>query len=259
MDKLKAERYSKIAINTLSELSETLRAKRENGFRVIRKEQREMVTELDMFVQEHIKEKFHSEMGDTQIASEEMKDNINNEKGYWSIDPIDGTHNFIAGLPSYGISAAYIENGTVFIAVISIPEVNSIYSAIRGSGAFENNKRINVSTVDDLSKSIIAYDNQFHLSDSMIENFIAISEACFTTRIHGSSVVDASYVAKGLLSARIYNSTKLCDIAAGILLVEEAGGISSDFDGNPIDLNSAKRIVISAPNIHDELISKLNK
>jgi myo-inositol-1(or 4)-monophosphatase len=259
MDKLKINKYSEIAINTLSGLSDILRAKRHDGFRVIRKEQKEMVTELDMYAQDYIKDRFLKEMGDIQISSEEMSDNITDELGYWSIDPIDGTHNFIAGLPSYGISAAYIEDGKVLIGVISIPEANSIYSAIKGSGALYNGKKINVSSVDDLSKSIIAYDNQFHLSDLMIKNFIAISEASFTTRIHGSSVVDASYVAKGLLSARIYNSTKLCDIAAGILLVEEAGGISSDFDGNRIDLSSAKKIVISAPHIHDELISILNK
>tara|TARA_B100001750_G_scaffold67171_1_gene53315 strand:- start:1075 stop:1854 length:780 start_codon:yes stop_codon:yes gene_type:complete len=259
MDNKKLTEYSDLARSTLSDLSEIFKQKRKDGFRVIRKEKRELVTELDVFVQNFIKERFTREIGSVEIVSEEMRENLASDQNYWSIDPIDGTHNFVAGLPYYGVSAAYIEQGEVLIGVISLPDTNTIYHAIKGLGAFENDKKLTVSNVDDLSKSIVAYDNQFHLSSNMIDNFISLTEECFTTRIHGCSVIDASYVAKGLLSARIYNSTKLCDIAAGIILVKESGGIASDFTGDEIDLSNPIDVVFSAPAIHKELISILKK
>ena len=246
-----------MAKNTLSDLSKIVKQKREDGYRVIRKEKRELVTELDVFVQNYIKERFTREIGSVEIVSEEMRGALNSGDSYWSIDPIDGTHNFIAGLPYYGISAAYIEKGEVLLGVIALPDNNTLYHAIKSHGAFENEKKLVVSDVGELSKSIVAYDNQFHLSGKMIKNYISLTDACFTTRIHGCSVIDLSYVAKGLLSARVYNSTKLCDIAAGIILVKESGGIVTDFSGNYIDLSSPEDALFSAPGIHKELMSIL--
>ena len=255
MNSNKLNLYRETAIEVLKGLSDQILTKKEQGFRVIRKEERELVTELDVFVQEHIKKSFKEALGECEILSEEMIVPTSGLNSFWSVDPIDGTHNFIAGLPGYGISAAYIEDNEVLLGVICLPESGHLYHATKDEGAYKDTKRISSSDVSDLSKSIISYDNQFHLSDKSRMNYDSLINEAFTTRISGSSVVDSCFISEGSLSARVYNSTKLCDIAAGIILVKEAGGIVSDFRGNDLDLENISDVIFSAKGIHTKLVS----
>jgi len=229
------------------------------GIRVIRKEKKELVTHLDLVVQNFLIDSLKKEFNEIPIFSEEQRIQKSHENNYWSIDPIDGTHNFIAGLKSYGISIAYIENGEVLIGVIYLPESKELYSAYKGGGSFCNGRRIQCSEISDIEKSIISYDNQFYLNHKSVNLFQRLVDSTFTVRISGCSVVDASYVGEGFLSARIYNSTKLCDVAAGILLVTESGGIASTFSGEKVDLNNLSNLILSGKNIHEELVDICNK
>ena len=210
-----------------------------------------------MLVQHFLLEALESELGKVHVLSEEMREFDKEVENYWSIDPIDGTHNFIAGLPFYGISAAYIEDNRVKVGVIYLPEFNQLFYASEANGSFVNGVKMASSELVDLSKAIISYDNQFYLSDKSIANLNMVIDSSFTTRIHGSSVVDAAFVAQGKLSARIYNATKLCDIAAGSLLVEESGGKVTDFDGNDLDLKNVTTVIMSAEKIHQDLLTLL--
>ncbi len=226
-----------------------------NGLKVIRKEKKELVSHLDLVVQDFLIQGLNEEFKDISILSEEQKNKDTHTEAFWSIDPIDGTHNFIAGLKSYGISLAYIENDVILLGVIYLPETNDLYYATLGGGAFCNQTRIFCSDVSSLEKSIVAYDNQFYLKDNSINLFNALIDSTFTMRISGCSVLDACLVSHGFLSARVYNSTKLCDVAAGLLIVKESGGYVSNFKGEEIDLSNPSDVIISGKYIHSELIS----
>jgi len=248
--------YIKSALVNAGKIIENTKSE---GYKVIRKHIKEMVTEIDMAVQTYLIDYLSAETGCTSFISEEIRIPAYDHNEFWVIDPLDGTHNFIAGLPFYGISIAYVENSSIEYAGIYFPQSQLLYHAQRGKGAYKNDTKIQVSVNDDIEKSIIAYDNQFYLDKQSITNFIKIQEKVFTTRILGVAARDACFVAEGVLDARIWNNTKLCDVAAASLIVKEAGGSITDFDGNQLDLHAIRDVVCSNGKFHDEILSVLKR
>ena len=141
--------------------------------------------------------------------------------------------------------------------MVHFPETGELFYAEKGHGAFRNGVRIAVKPVMDLEKSIVAYDNQFHKGRRTLDNFIRVQERVFTTRILGVATRDACFVAQGVLNARIWNATKLCDVAAGSLIVQEAGGRVTDFRGAALDIAAVRDVVASDGSIHDALLALL--
>ncbi len=228
---------------------------KESEYKVIRKEQRELVTELDLVVQNYL---FNSlrKIKKCNIYFEEVRnqyDEILLDECF-IIDPIDASHNLIAGLPFYNISIGYVKNGELVFGIIYFPNSNDLYHAYKGKGAYRNLNKISVSKNVSLEKSIVAYDNQFHSSKKTMKNYIKLVDSVFTTRILGSANRDACFIAEGVLDARIWNTTKVYDIVAGLIIVSEAGGAVSDFSNQQVSLNSVNQVVMSNGLIHLELI-----
>ena len=121
-------------------------------------------------------------------------------------------------------------------------------------GAYKNNEKIKVSKNSDIRKSIVAYDNQFYKGEKIIRNYENIVKSVFTTRILGSACIDSCYISDGSLDARILNSTKIYDIAAGSRIVEEAGGIVTDFHGEKINFSKVKSVILSSGMFHNKLL-----
>ena len=259
MKRSEIDRYLKLAKEIIKKAGLMILEEKKRGFRVIRKDSKEMVTNLDLLIQEYLKDELKKELGEVLVFSEEQKDQAVNQDSYWSIDPIDGTHNFIAGLYSYGISIAYIDNNELQLGVIYLPESDDLYFASKGLGSFYNKQKIVCSDIDSLDKSIIGYDNQFYLSEDSEEIFLQLLKETFTMRIRGCSVMYATSVANGHLSSRIYNATKLCDVAAGIIIVQESGGKVTNFKGEEIILNQVSDLILSGNNIHNKLVELLSR
>ncbi len=251
--------FLKIAKSLATEAGRILLEERSKGLKVIRKEKKEMVSHLDLTIQNFLIEGLNKEFRDVPVISEEQRSLEILPDVCWSIDPIDGTHNFIAGLKSYGISLAYIENGKVLLGVIFLPEFGDLYHASLGGGSYRNNEKIYCTELSDLEKSIVAYDNQFYLHENSLKIFHKFVETTFTMRISGCSVLDACLISEGSLTARIYNSTKLCDVAAGMLIVSESGGKVSNFQGEEINLNKPVDLIMSGKNIHSKIVSICSK
>ncbi len=251
--------FLKIAKSLAIEAGRILLEERSKGLKVIRKEKKEMVSHLDLTIQNFLIEGLNKEFRDVPVISEEQRSLEILPDVCWSIDPIDGTHNFIAGLKSYGISLAYIENGKVLLGVIFLPEFGDLYHASLGGGSYRNNEKIYCTELSDLEKSIVAYDNQFYLHENSLKIFHKFVETTFTMRISGCSVLDACLISEGSLTARIYNSTKLCDVAAGMLIVSESGGKVSNFQGEEINLNKPVDLIMSGKNIHSKIVSICSK
>jgi len=226
---------------------------------IIRKSEKELVTHVDMDAQKTLEDTFIRKFPNYKIFSEErlIEQNYPKEDFFWIIDPLDGTHNYISQLPFYGISIALANNDEFYLGVIYIPEFDLLFWGTKGCGAFCNGERISVSENNNLSRSMITYDNQFYKSENSINNYKKLIGRTFTTRILGSAACDICYVASGKIDARIWNNTKLCDIAAGVTIINEAGGKITDFDNQPISVTTHD-VIASNGLVHDEIINILN-
>jgi myo-inositol-1(or 4)-monophosphatase len=143
-----------------------------------------------------------------------------------------------------------------YIGVIYLPFFDSLFWAVDSHGAYCNEQKIKTSTNNDLSKSMVTYDNQFYLAEKTFQNYQRLVDKSFTTRIIGSAVYDICLVSQGTIDARIWNNTKICDVAAGVTIISEAGGRITDFDNNPVNTNTSD-VIASNGNIHDELVTIL--
>ena len=165
------------------------------------------------------------------------------EKNIWIIDPIDGTSNFLHGIPHFAISIALQSYDEIICGLIFDPIKNEMFYAEKNKGAFFNNQRIRVSKKNNL-------DNCLFATGGKMEN-----EPNLQYRKSGCAALDMAYVASGRYDGCFQNNLNLWDIAAGIVLVKEAGGLL-----NEIDLSSNKniKIIASTPNINTKLLEKID-
>ena len=227
------------------------------NLKVIRKSTKDFVSNVDLECQNLSYELLRKDF-QYEILSEERKtqDEIGTEL-FWIIDPVDGTHNYISGLPNFGVSIALATKKEFLLGVIYLPYFDEMYHAVKNQGAFMNDEKIQVSKNNDLEKSMITFDNQFYLNKKSFDVYKKIVDSCFTTRILGSAVYDFCLIASGKVDARVWNNTKVFDFAAGLTIVNEAGGKLTDFNGNEITLNSHD-ILASNSFVHQELLTVIN-
>lgn len=241
------------AIEAAQQAGEILKKNFGQSYRVIRKSPREMVSVVDMQSQKAILGVLEAEYPQYGIITEEKSSEMNADGKNWIIDPLDGTHNYIAGLPFSGVSIGLARGNEFLLGVIFFPMEDRLYYAVKGEGAFLNHQPIEVSPITELSKSMVSFDNQFHLNKHSFEYYKKLTERAFTTRILGTATNDLCMTAEGKLGGRIWVNTKICDIAAGIVIVTEAGGNVTNFDGTACTLES-KQVVAGSGSIHKELI-----
>ncbi len=170
----------------------------------------------------------------------------------WIIDPLDGTTNFIHGLRIFCVSVALVQGNTPLVGIVYEPNLDECFYAWQGGGAFCNDKPIKTSGVDSLEHSLISTGFPYSLAGKMTTHLTILQE--FVLKSHGirrlgAAAVDLAYVACGRVEGFYEYNLKSWDMAAGILLVTEAGGKVSDFDGNPDCLFGGK-IVAAAAAVH---------
>jgi len=152
----------------------------------------------------------------------------------WIVDPLDGTLNFMHAIPHFAISMALERAGTIVAAVVYNPITDEMYTAERGQGAFLNDRRIRVSARRDLSQSLIATGLPFmgqHHHEAELQELEAVMGKTAGVRRFGSAALDLAYVAAGRYDAYWEHALNAWDIAAGLLLVREAGGFVTDLSG----------------------------
>ena len=192
---------------------------------------------------------------DHAVLAEESGASGNSEYT-WIIDPLDGTTNFIHGFPQYAVSIALRHRDLITQAVVFDPTRNELFTASRGRGAFLNERRIRVSRRDKLAECLIGTGFPFrsldHL-DEYVRMFKSITEHTAGIRRPGAAALDLAYVAAGRLDGFWEIGLSPWDMAAGSLLILEAGGLVSDFDGDPGYLADG-RIVCGSPKIFPQLL-----
>lgn len=218
---------------------------------------REIVTNCDIASENAITQCLSEEYPKAKVLSEEVGEISGDEDLVFIVDPIDGTHNFIHQIPLYAISIGVYARQTLLAGMIHMPEFGEYLYAVRGQGAFRNGSPIACSDTSSLRSAMVAYDNQFHKQAAMLENLSPLADACFTLRVFGSACVDLANTAQGRIDARVFHRTKLVDFAAGQVIVEEAGGTVTDFQGRPVTLKT-QDVIASNGSIHQELVEVLS-
>ena len=245
------------AIDAAREAGEILQENFGKKYRVIRKSPKEMVSAVDMHAQKAILNILEPRFPNHGIITEEKTPDADKNGKNWIIDPLDGTHNYIAGLPFSGVSIGLAHGNDFELGVILFPMEDRLYYAVKGKGAYFNHERIFVSKNTELSKAMIAFDNQFHLNEHSFDYYKRLTERAFTTRILGTATNDVCMIAERRIDGRIWVNTKICDIAAGVVILTEAGGQITNFDSSPCTLDS-KQVVASNGRIHNELLEIVN-
>jgi myo-inositol-1(or 4)-monophosphatase len=177
----------------------------------------------------------------------------------WIIDPLDGTTNFIHGFPQYCVSIALAQRGVITQAVVYDPTRNDLFTASRGRGAFLNDRRIRVSSRTKLAECLIGTGFPFRdleMLDEYIAMFRLMTQQTAGLRRPGAAALDLAYVAAGRLDGFFEIGLAPWDVAAGSLLVTEAGGLMGDFQGDPGYLESGD-VLAGAPKIFAQLVQQL--
>ena len=204
-------------------------------------------------------QKAHPEYG--IITEETGIINKSNIKNRWIIDPIDGTMNFLNGVPQFAISIGYEEDGEIKCGVIFNPIMNEMYIAEKGNGAYLNNSRIRVSKKKKIKDALIVTGGpkgESLIKDKIFSEYINVSNNVPNIRKFGSAALDMAYVACGRFDGYWQRELNYWDIAAGIIIIKEAGGFV-DFFEEDAELPLKKNIFATNSNIHEELKALVNK
>lgn len=223
--------------------------------KVTRKSRTELVTEIDVKAEQQIIYLLDESYPENNIIGEECGD-LGRESDYcWVIDPLDGTHNFIHGHPHCAVSIALLHKGTPVAAVIYDPLRNELFTARKGAGAQLDGRRIRVSANNRLSDCLLCTGFPYRdPSDTKpwLKTFASVLPRAQSIHRSGSSVLDLAYLAAGRYDGFWEFGLKQWDIAAGALLVQEAGGLITDISGST-DVFASGNIVAGNPRVHEKL------
>jgi len=204
-------------------------------------------------------QKAHPEYG--IITEETGIINKSNIKNRWIIDPIDGTMNFLNGIPQFAISIAYEENNEIICGVIFNPISNEMFCAEKGNGAYLNNTRIRVSNKKKLKDALLVTGGPkgaSKIKNEIYSEYINVSNNVSNVRKFGSAALDMAYVACGRFDGYWQRELNYWDIAAGVIILREAGGFT-DFFEDDISFPLKKNVLASNSNIHQEFKELINK
>tara|TARA_B100001248_G_scaffold210263_1_gene164456 strand:+ start:1292 stop:2092 length:801 start_codon:yes stop_codon:yes gene_type:complete len=204
-------------------------------------------------------QKAHPEYG--IITEETGIINKSNTKYRWIIDPIDGTSNFLNGIPQFAISIGFEEDGEIKCGVIFNPILNEMFCAEKGNGAYLNNSRIRVSNKKKIKDSLIVTGGPkgtSKIKDKIFSEYINVSSNVSNVRKFGSAALDMAYVACGRFDGYWQRELNYWDVAAGIIILKEAGGFVDYFEEDA-KLPLKKNILATNANIHEELKGLINK
>ncbi|MFQ5514650.1 MAG: inositol monophosphatase family protein [Myxococcota bacterium] len=219
----------------------------------------DLVTDVDRASEEIALERIARARPGDAILAEETGDHAGRSEWLWIIDPLDGTTNYAHGFPHFAVSIGVERRGIRELGVIFDPLKNELFTARRGAGAHLNGQPIQVSRIDRLDAALLAtgFGYDVHRSrDDNLNHFSAFVKCAQGVRRAGAAALDLAYVACGRFDGFWELHLHPWDVAAGLLLVEEAGGTSSDLDGGPVP-RAGDRCVASNGRLHPDLLRVL--
>jgi myo-inositol-1(or 4)-monophosphatase len=222
----------------------------------------DLVTEVDRQSEAVLMEVIRRMFPDHRIVTEESGQQPGLENRCWYIDPLDGTTNYAHGIPIFAVSIAYAEDGKMKLGAIYDPMLDEMFSAEEGCGARLNGELIHVSEIASLAKSVLATGIPYELQNtnrSNLVNFAAFSRLTQGVRRIGSAAINQAYVACGRMEGYWEMRLRSWDVAAGTLIVKEAGGMATTIDGSPDVLQPPHAILVANPAIHPQMLRILRQ
>jgi myo-inositol-1(or 4)-monophosphatase len=218
-----------------------------------------LVTEMDQRAEALILERLRGAFPDDAILAEEQGAARGRSDRRWIVDPLDGTTNYAHGLPIFAVSIALEAAGTLVLGVVYDPTRDELFVGERGGGATLNDRPIRVSSTASVGESLLVTGFPYNIRETQETNlreYAGFSLRARAVRRLGSAVLDLAYVACGRFDAFWELRLGAWDVAAGAVLVEEAGGRITGIDGKRLDVN-APTLVASNGRVHDEMLAIL--
>jgi myo-inositol-1(or 4)-monophosphatase len=223
----------------------------------------DLVTEADLAAEKLIIDRINSHYPRHAILAEESGASAEIAAGKsdwkWIIDPLDGTTNYAHGYPCFCVSIGVERAGAIEIGVVYDPSRDEMFAAERGLGATLNDRPMRVSTVDDLNNAMLCTGFPYNVRErpNFARDFVNFTMTAQAVRRDGSAALDLAYLACGRFDGFWEDGLNAWDVAAGVLLIEEAGGRVTDYRGDPLDIYTPK-VVATNGLVHDAMMRILN-
>jgi myo-inositol-1(or 4)-monophosphatase len=218
-----------------------------------------LVTEADHAAEDAVLQVLAAETPGIAVYAEESGRRAGEGDLEWCVDPLDGTTNYAHGFPFFGTSVGLTWRGRPLLGALALPALDQFFWAAPGHGAWCNGERIQVSGCGRVADALLATGFAYDRIERLDNNYAEF--AWFTHRSHGvrragAAAVDLAYVAMGRFDGYWERGLSPWDLAAGVVRVEQAGGVVSGYDGSPLELASG-RVVACAPGLHAEMVADL--
>lgn len=224
------------------------------------KGEKDFVLDADFEAEKLIIKELQKKFPKDSILSEEAEEVKGNSDYRWVVDPLDGTANFKARIPYFCVSIGLEKDNKPVMAFVYEPLMDNFYFAEKNRGAFMNKEKIKVSSTNNLIKFLISYSTSNHKSPKIIElgakSFKKLLDNCRAIRLRGSSILDLCNLANGVFDGLIKVGASYWDFAPGCLIIEEAGGKVTDFNGKRWD-SKTQNLLASNKIQHEELLKVL--
>ncbi|MBI5118105.1 inositol monophosphatase [Candidatus Poribacteria bacterium] len=257
----KVDKFLELAMDAATSAGRLLREGIDKIAWIKHKGEINLVTEMDIKSEKLIKEKIQEAYPDHQILAEESDIPHAGARFRWIIDPLDGTTNYAHGFPVFCVSVALEIEGTVELGTVYDPMRDELFTGRRGGGAMLNGERISVSDISDLNNALLATGFPYDLRESEannVDNWNAMLVRAQAIRRAGSAALDLCYTAMGRFDGFWELKLFPWDVAAGALIVREAGGKVTHLGGETFNIYS-REVVATNGNIHSDMIEILAK
>ena len=250
-------RFLATAVEIVLRAGEIQRARREAGFQVSKKGVRDLVTEVDLECERMCRAVIAERFPDHDVLAEELGAESAGRPAArcrWVFDPLDGTTNYAHGLPIFCASLALQIDGATEVGAVFDPSRRELFTAERGEGAYLNGEALAVSDTAEAIDALLVTGFPYFYKQELVDLFATFLQRARAVRRLGSAALDLCYVAAGRFDGFWEQHLKPWDMAAGALVVEEAGGRLSGMDGSPFDL-AAGHVVASNGRVHEALLA----
>lgn len=234
-------------------------------FSAVEKGPRDLVTQADLASQQVIRQILldafpeHGFLGEETLPEQPMTSGRHEYR--WIVDPLDGTVNYVHRLQNFSVSVALERVRQVIVGAVFDPVIDECYTAVAGEGAWLNGQRLRCSNCRRLNEALVAFSLPANVTRGSheITRLIEVLHSAQATRRLGSAALNLCYLAAGRLDGYWATSCKSWDVAAGVLMVQEAGGVVTDIDGAAFDVDRATFVAAATPDLHRELLDTIRR
>jgi len=254
-------KYLAVATEAVLEAGAIQKARYGHEIEIFKKGVIDLVTEVDRASEEAILRRLRSAFPDHDIVTEESQLKQTGSRYVWFVDPLDGTTNFAHGYPFFCTSVALTVDGVALAGAVYDPLKDELFTAARGAGAHLNGRRLSVSGATELLQSLLITGFPYDLRDDLqakLRLFNRFMGHARAIRRDGAAALDLCYVAAGRVDGFWEERLQPWDMMAGVVMIEEAGGLITRFDGSPVGL-SADEMVAAGPSLHAAMLEVLRQ